>query len=211
VSGRDLPLILTCTEICRTLVEGKKRFEAWKSGVKLHQNLRSVILNMNVAHGGRSEYEAVKQDYVRCSSASDKEACLLALGRTKHTELAQDLLSFVTSEEVPIQDSHSGASALASNNSSRDEVWKFTKTQWTRLHDRLGISNICMDRWIKRGLDSYSDHGTAQEIADFFRDKDTRAYDRSLVVISDTIKGRANYKERDQKLVLEWLQVHGYA
>jgi hypothetical protein len=30
-------------------------------------------------------------------------------------------------------------------------------------------------------------------------------------VISDTILGRAAYKERDAKVVSEWLAAHGYA
>jgi hypothetical protein len=61
------------------------------------------------------------------------------------------------------------------------------------------------------GLGSYSDHGIEKEISVFFQDKDTRAYDRSLIVISDTIKGNASYKERDEQLVEEWLASHGYA
>jgi aminopeptidase N len=193
------------------IAEGKKRFETWKSGQPLHQNLRAVVLNMSVANGGSSDYDAVKQEYLRSSSANDKDACLEALGRSKDPKLAQDLLEFVTSEEVPIQDSHLGPTAVSANNCTRDEVWRFTKTQWKRLNDRLGINNICMDRWVKMGLSSYSDHCIEKEISDFYKDKDTRAYDRSLIVISDTIKGNANYRQRDERLVLEWLQAHGYA
>jgi aminopeptidase N len=199
------------TEVCSIIAEGKKRFEAWKSGGELHQNLRAVVLNMSVANGGRSEYDTVKQEYLQSSSVNDKDACLQALGRATDPELARDMLEFVTSENVPIQDSHHGASAVSANNSTRDEVWKFTKNQWKRLNDRLAVTNICMDRWMKMGLNNYSDYGIEREISEFFKDKDTRAYDRSLVVISDTIKGNANYKQRDEKLVLEWLEAHGYA
>ena len=63
---------------------------------------------------------------------------------------------------------------------------------------------------MKTGLINYSDFGIESEISEFFKDKDTRAYERSLVVISDTIKGNAKYKQRDEKLVLEWLEVKGY-
>ena len=66
------------------------------------------------------------------------------------------------------------------------------------------------DRWIKFGLPNYSDHEIEQEIASFFKDKDTSAFRRSLVIVSDTIKGNANYKARDEKVVLEWLEAHGY-
>ena len=194
-----------------TISEGKKRFEAWKSGEPIHPNLQAVVLKMNVANGGPSQYDAVKQEYLKTTSVNEKEACLQALGRTKDPKLAQDMLEFVSSENVPIQDSHHGPSAVSANNSTRDEVWKFTKTQWERLNDRLGASNVCMNLWMRMGLNSYSDYGIEKEISEFFKDKDTRAYDRSLVVISDTIKGNANYRQRDEKLVLEWLQARGYA
>jgi aminopeptidase N len=193
------------------IAEGKKRFEEWKSGHGLHQNLRAVVLSMSVANGGRSEYDVVKKEYLKSTSASDKEACLQALGRTRDVELARDSLEFVTSEDVPIQDSHYGPNTVSANNITREEVWRFTKEQWKRLNDRLAVNNVCMDRWMKMGLGSYSDHGIEKEISVFFQDKDTRAYDRSLIVISDTIKGNASYKERDEQLVEEWLASHGYA
>lgn len=193
------------------IAEGKKRFETWKSGEKLNPNLQAVVLNMNIANGGHSEYDTVKQSYLKSTSVNDKETYLLALGRARDAELAQDLLKFVSSKDVPVQDSHHGASAISANNSTRNEVWVFTKTQWDRLNDRLGVNHVCLDRWMKLGLQSYSDHGIGKEISEFFQDKDTRAFDRTLVVISDTIKGNANYRQREERLVLEWLEAHGYA
>jgi aminopeptidase N len=193
------------------IAEGKKRFEDWKSGHGLHPNLRAVVLNMSVANGGRSEYDAVKKEYLKSTSVNDKEICLKALGRARDAELARDILEFVTSEDVPIQDAHCGANAVSANNTTREEVWRFTKGQWKRLNDRLAVNNVCMDRWMKMGLANYSDLAIEKEISDFFKDKDIRAYDRSLIVISDTIKGNANYRRRGEQLVEEWLVSHGYA
>ena len=196
-----------------TIAEGKKRFAAWKSGDTdaIHQNLRSVIFNMNVAQGGESEYTTIKEEYGKTTSVDGKELCLAAMGRTKKHDLAIDLLDFVTSDSVAIQDAHGGPSALARNNESRDVVWEYITTRWERVYDRISIASIVMDRWIKMGLSQYSDFKTEKEIAEFFKDKDTKPYERALVVVSDTIKANAAYKERDEKLVLEWLKAHGYA
>jgi hypothetical protein len=68
-----------------------------------------------------------------------------------------------------------------------------------------------MNLWVKMGLAQYSDFGIEQDIQNFFKDKDTKAYERSLVIVSDTIKGNAKYKQRDEQLALEWLKAHGYA
>jgi aminopeptidase N len=193
--------------------EAKKRFGSWKSGdaSAIHQNLRSVIFNINVAKGAEAEYQAVKDEYVKTTSVDGKEICLAAMGRTKKHELATDLLDFGTSESVPPQDVHGVANSLAHNDESRTVLWEYTKAKWERVHSRLSVSNIVMDRWIKIGLSQYSNFGIEEDIQKFFSDKDTKAYERSLVIVSDTIKGNARYKQRDEPLVLEWLKTHGYA
>jgi aminopeptidase N len=197
----------------RIIADAKKRFDSWKSGdaSAIHPNLRSVIFNMNVAEGGEAEYQTVKDEYVKTTSVDGKEICLSAMGRTKKPELATDLLDFATSESVPTQDVHSVADSLANNNDCRIVFWEYTKAKWERIHARLSVSNIVMDRWVKRGLSRYSDFEIEEDIQNFFKDKDTKAYERSLVIVSDTIKGNARYKQRDEKLVLEWLKAHGYA
>jgi aminopeptidase N len=195
------------------IAEAKKRFSSWKSGDKnaIHQNLRSVIFNMNVAQGGEAEYRAVKDEYIQTTSVDGKDICLAAMGRTEKHELATDLLDFVTSDSVPPQDAHGVAHSLANNNESRIVFWEYTKSKWERVHARFSVSNIIMDRWIKMGLAHYSDFGIEEDIQKFFKDKDTKAYERSLVVVSDTIEGNAKYKQRDEQLVLEWLKAYGYA
>ena len=191
----------------------KKRFASWKSGDSsaIHQNLRSVIFNINVAQGGEAEYQAVKDEYVQTTSVDGKEICLSAMGRTKKHELATDLLNFVTSESVPPQDAHSVANSLAINNDGRGVFWEYTKENWQRIYGRLSVSQVVLNRWVKLGLSQFSDFGIEEEIQKFFKDKDTKAYERSIVVVSDTIKGNANYKQRDEQVVLEWLKAHGYA
>jgi aminopeptidase N len=193
--------------------QAKKRFGSWKSGdaSAIHQNLRSVIFNINVTQGAEAEYQAVKDEYVNTTSVDGKVICLAAMGRTKKHELATDLLDFATSESVPPQDAHGVANSLAHNNESRIVLWEYTKAKWERVHSRLSVSNIVMDRWIKMGLSQYSDFGIEEDIQKFFKDKNTKAYERSLVIVSDTIKSNANYKQRDEPLVLEWLKTHGYA
>ena len=61
------------------------------------------------------------------------------------------------------------------------------------------------------GLSKFADHQISDDITAFFKDKDTGAYDRALVIVADNIRTNASYKERDEALVLEWLRAHGYA
>ena len=196
-----------------TIKEAQKKFKAWKAGdaKAIHQNLRSVVFNISVANGGKTEYEAIKEEYKKTTSVDGKVICLTAMGRTKSVELANDLMDFVTSEVVPTQDAHTGPSTIGHNNDTKKVVWEYTKTKWDRVQERLGVSNICLDRYVKMGLNGYADKSIVDDMDTFFKDKDTKAFDRGLVVVLDTIRGNANYKERDARTLLEWLKAHQYA
>lgn len=196
-----------------TVQEGQKRFQAWKGGDQkaIHANLRSVVFNMAIANGGKEEWNTVKEEYLKTQSVDGKEICLVALGKSKDKGAAKDLLELATSETVPPQDAHAAVVSVAANNECRIAAWEFTRDQWERVTNRLGVSNIVLDRWIKMGLTGFSDLEVEKDIASFFKDKDTTPFARSLVIISDSITANASYKQRDEKILLEWLQANGYA
>jgi aminopeptidase N len=193
--------------------EGQKKFTAWKSGdeTAIHPNLRQIVFNLAVSKGGDEEYSVVKQEYIKTTTVDGKEICLTALGKTTDITKAKETLAFATSEDVATQDAHTAIISVAGNNKARNAAWEFTRDEWARVSKRLGGTGIVQDRWIKFGLASYSDHDIEKEIGSFFKDKDTSAFSRSLVIVSDTIRGYANYKARDEKVLLEWLGAHGYA
>ncbi|KAJ4502159.1 hypothetical protein HRR81_004501 [Exophiala dermatitidis] len=195
------------------IAEGKKKFAAWKAGDEkaIHQNLRGVIFNLTVANGGQEEYDAIKAEFRKTSSVDGREICIQALGCSKNPEHAWDLLQFVTSEEVPVQDAHGGVAAVSNNNETRRVAWEFTKKEWKRIEERLKGTNIVLDRWIKMALPKFSDIAIRDDIAEFFKDKNTAAFSRSLVITHDSITSNANYKQRDEAQLLEWLKTHGYA
>ncbi|GAA88154.1 aminopeptidase B [Aspergillus luchuensis IFO 4308] len=194
--------------------EAKRRFELWKTGNDknaVHTNLRSVIFSIVISEGGREEYNAVKQEYLKTDSVDGKEICLGALGRTKDAELVKDYMDFVFSDKVAIQDIHNGATSMATNPLTRHLLWDYMKENWSAVETRLSANNVVFERFVRMGLSKFADHDIAADIASFFREKDTGAYDRALVIVADSIRTNARYKERDEKQVLEWLQAHGYA
>ncbi len=164
-----------------------------------------------ISEGGRSEYEAVKQAYLQNTSIDGKEICLQSLGLVQTPELAKDFLDFLFSDKVAVQDVHSGAASLAANPKARLVLWHYIRDNWQTVHGKLSGNSVVLDRFLRMSLSKFASHEVEKDIASFFSDKDNRGYDRSLGVISDTVRGNANYKERDEKLILEWLSAHGYA
>ncbi|EIT83329.1 puromycin-sensitive aminopeptidase [Aspergillus oryzae 100-8] len=198
----------------KVITEAKRRFELWAAGQDknaINTNLRSVIFGINVSEGGSKEFDSVKEEYLKTDSVDGKEICLAALGRTKDARLVQDYLDFVFSDKVAIQDVHNGAVSLAANSKVRHLLWEYMKGNWGTVEARLSSNNVVFERFVRMGLSKFADQSIGEDIASFFQNKDTSAYDRALVIVSDSIRTNAHYKERDEKSVLEWLQAHGYA
>ncbi|KAL8712788.1 MAG: hypothetical protein Q9220_002996 [cf. Caloplaca sp. 1 TL-2023] len=196
-----------------TIDEAKHRFKRYISGEQkaIHPSLRLPVFRINVAEGGQEAYEAVKNEYLSTTSIDGKEICLQALGRVQTPDLVNDFLDFQFSDNVKVQDAHSGSIALAANSKARDVLWQYIKDHWEAVHGKLAGNSVVLDRYLKNSLQKFASHEKEKDIAEFFKDKDTKGFDRGLVQVADTVRGNANYKERDEMLVLEWLKTHGYA
>lgn len=196
----------------RTIEEAKRRFQAYTSGnsASIHPSLRLAIFRINVAESGQAAYKAIRQEYTNTSSIDGKEICLQSLGQVQTRDLVNDFLKFQFSNEVAVQDTHSGSVALASNPKVRDLLWQWIKENWETVHHKLSGNSVVIDRYIKLCLRKFASREAEQDIQTFFSDKDLKGYDRGLLQASDAILGNANYKERDEQLVLEWLKVKKY-
>jgi aminopeptidase N len=136
---------------------------------------------------------------------------LMALGQIQdNNTLLPDFLAFIFST-VAVQDIHSAAKALAANSKTRDGLWSYIKHNWEMVREKLGGNMVVLDRFLNVSLSFFTDLETEKDIAAFFKDKDNRGYDRTLGVVSDTIKGRARYRKRDRDILVEWMKAHNYA
>lgn len=219
---RRRPSKVRSTQHCRckfpltvpsTIAEAKRRFKDYTSGNRtaIHPSLRSAIFRTVISEGDVSDYEAVKQEYYQTTSIDGKEICLQSLGRVQNPALAKDFLKFLFSDTVAVQDVHSGAASLAANPKARGVLWEYIKGNWDTVHQKLSGNSVVLDRFLRLSLSKFASHEVEEDISRFFSGKDNRGYDRSLGVISDTIRGNSNYKKRDEKLIMEWLSAHGYA
>lgn len=69
---------------------------------------------------------------------------------------------------------------------------------------------VVTDRYFKSTLGKFASWEMEREIEAFFKDKDTKGFDRGLVQVADSIRGNAMYREREERVVEEWLGAHGY-
>ena len=163
-----------------------------------------------VREGGKPAYEAILNEYSSTTTIDGKEICLLALGKIQTIDLVRSFLDFQFSDKVALQDVHTGSVSLAANSKVRNALWQYIKENWDTVRQKLSASPVVIDRYFKTCLSTFASHEIEKDIAAFFKDKDTKAYDRGLIQVSDTVRANANYKERDEALVLEWLRTHDY-
>lgn len=194
------------------IAEAQRLFKLYMSGDKeaIHPNLRLAVFRIAIRYGGKSEYEALKNEWSTTSTIDGKETALASLGSIQDPALLPDLLSFIFSS-VAVQDMHTPASAIAANSKTRAGLWNFIKENWEMVREKLGGNMVVLDRFLKLSLQKFTDLDSERDIAKFFEGKDNRGYDRTLGVVSDTIKGRAGYRARDKDVLLEWLKARGYA
>lgn len=194
--------------------EALRRFDLYVSGEDksaINPSLRLAVFSIAVKERGESAFKAIQNEYSTTTSIDGKEICLRSLGRVQTPELAQEFLSFIFSDKVAMQDKHSGTIALSSNAKVRIEVWKFVRDNWdSHVHPTLSGNMVVLERFLRFGLNKFADDKIADEIAAFFKDKDTRGYNKGLDVIDDTIRSHAKYRSRDESVVREWLKANGY-
>lgn len=195
----------------RVITEAKRRFDLYVTGrdkSAVHPNMRSAIYGIVIRHGGKDEYAALRNEWKTTTSVDGREIVLRALGRIQDPDLLPDYLALLFTD-VATQDVHTGATALAVNPKTRSGLWKYIQENFDPVKTRLSANMVVFDRFLKMSLQKFNDRETEKEIAKFFEGKDNRGYDRTLGIVSDTILGRAAYKERDSQvspLNDEWLE-----
>ncbi|KAE8446421.1 hypothetical protein EG329_012026 [Mollisiaceae sp. DMI_Dod_QoI] len=196
----------------KVIAEAKRQFDDYTKGNNsaIHPSLRGAVWGIAIRTGGKSEYEPLKKEWQTTTSIDGKEIALRALGRIQDVDLLPDYLNLLF-YDVAVQDMHTGAVALATNPRTRHGLWKYIQDNFDPIKERLGKNMVVLDRFLKMSLNKFNDRQTEKDIAKFFEGKDNRGYDRTLSIVSDTILGRATYKERDAAVILEWLKTHGYA
>lgn len=192
-----------------TITEARKRFDAYVSGdtSSLNPSLRIPILRIGVEHGGASAYESVKTLFTSTQSGEVREACLAALGRASEPSLVRDALAFAFSPAVPPQDLHSIPGALAKNSAARPELWKWIKENWDGVVEKTLKSNTVVgDRFVRLALSDFSQREVKQDVEAFFEGKDTKAFQRAVVQVLDSVESNTKYRERDEGTIEEWLK-----
>ncbi|KJZ73130.1 hypothetical protein HIM_07514 [Hirsutella minnesotensis 3608] len=198
--------------------EALKRFNAWAENPEsnpIHPSLRSPVWRNAVRKDPARAVDILKKEWFNTKAIDGKLICLGAISVAEDKEvLNQSIIPFnfntsPPSDAVPTADIHVLGMGLAGNPHGRHLQWKFMKDNWSTCLEKLR-NPIVLDLFVRVTLGSFTDEKAIDELDQFFKDKDTSGFNRTLGTVKDKIRGRAAYKQRDSAALREWLGANGY-
>lgn len=204
--------------INRVKAEAIKRFNAWVENPDanaIHPSLRGAVWFAGLDDNAARNVEVLKKEWFSTKSIDGKLIALAALSTVHDADLVKNNLipfNFNTSppqNAVPAADMHVLGGNLAKHPVGRALQWEFLKNNWDLAVAKLG-NPIVVDRYVGLSLEPFTDAAVLDDIEQFFKDKDTHSFDRTLETAKDRIRGRAAYKKRDSAPLKEWLSSNGY-
>lgn len=200
-------------EIPELVRYAEEKFLEWTVTERIDCSSREFVFGTVVSSERftEKEFESMIQEVRSPSTIDSREITLGALGNISNRDFASELLAYILDEEViPTMDAHFLAVNLTRNAKIRHDFWNFFKAKYDRLHALMSTNMVVLDRFIKLTLCNYQSPEMADEVEQFFSDKDVRGFERALKQVLDQIQINATWYDRDHQKVSDWLSKNGF-
>lgn len=191
----------------------RSNFGNWKLSRVIDPALRyftfsSVLSSEDVTE---DDVKVVMDEVINPSALDSREVALSALGNISSRELVRKIIaSLVDVNIVPVMDAHFLAGNLSKNTAVRDILWEFMKENYDTIYKLMSTNMVVLDRFIRFTLGNYQLEAMADDVEEFFKDRDVKGFERSLAQVLDYIRINAAWYKRDNALVKEWLTKHNF-
>lgn len=196
----------------KILAASREMFDKFKKGdyAAVHPNLRSSVFAMCVRDGDESDWQALLDRFHSAPTADERNTCLRSLGRTKDDELIKKTLDLALAGEVKMQDVYMPIGGLSSTAKGIEARFAWMKQNWEKLVEALPPSMTMLSSVVAICVSGFTNEGQKKQVADFFKDKDKKGFDRSLEQSLDSIQAKSGWLSRDRGDVEAWLKQKGY-
>ncbi|GMI15997.1 hypothetical protein TrVE_jg1398 [Triparma verrucosa] len=161
----------------------------------LPSDMRTPVFKMVVKNGGKKEFEDVKGYYTSATDNAEKKHVLSSIGETPDLKLKMDVLDWTTHGDVKLQDFfYAVGSVHSSGPEGRDLTWTYFKENFDRYKTMLGLASASLfDAIIQCSCGGFSSDEKADEIEEFFKDKDVAQNQRKITQIVEAMRANAKY------------------
>ncbi|PVU86388.1 hypothetical protein BB561_006720 [Smittium simulii] len=182
-----------------------------KDNAAIHPDSLMTVLAIVIQFGSEKEYNTLKEYYLKEELPKDQRIKFVrGLGFTQSENLIQKHLDFVLSDQVPKQDIIHGIVGMVNKKKTRDLLWQWFKKSYSKLEEMYKGTPTIMIEIIKVCAGEFSSNEKAQDIKNFFSNKDVSEIDRTINKIIEEIKGRYVWVTRDSDDVKAWLDENKY-
>ncbi|GJJ74377.1 aminopeptidase 2 [Entomortierella parvispora] len=197
-----------------TVAEAKRRFAIFVSDANqesiLHPSIRQTAFEIVLTHGGEDEFRQVLKYFHNAPKQDQEIVALLALGAVQQPELIAEVQALAISESVRPQDILYVLAGLSANAKARLPTWEWVKANWQLLSDRYKSSMGLLGACVKYPLAQASDASLIKEVQEFFKDKDTKDFQRALDQAIEGLNVNSAWVAREEQGLAEWLSLHKY-
>lgn len=175
-----------------------------KTGDDIHTpaDLILAIYQTAVFHGGREEWEAVKQIIETSKNPTLVVRAIVAMGNTQDAKLAEETFQYMMTDSRD-QDVRYYFIGLSRNSVARTFLVEAFKDNYDTLHKRLE-GNSSMQFLVKLTFSELSTDKDYEETSEFFKDKDTSKYDMTLNQTLENIASRTAWIKRSTTDLQQW-------
>ncbi|KAK2741234.1 Aminopeptidase 2 mitochondrial [Myotisia sp. PD_48] len=190
----------------------KDMFARFSAGdhAAIHPNIRGSVFDIALRHGGEKEYDVVLDRYRNAPTSSEKNTALRSLGSASDPKLIQRTLALSLSDEVRSQDIYMPLSGLRVHSEGVLARWEWLHSNWDAVTKRIPPAFSMLGTVIQMTCGALSTEQQLKEVEEFFKNKDTKGFDRSLAQSLDAIRAKAGWLKRDVDDVKAWLKANGY-
>jgi len=167
-------------------------------------DLEAITYKIAVEHGGREQWEFVKSINEAGKNPTSRIAAIRALGKTRDLNIAKETLHYMWTEAKD-QDFPYFFLGLSGNVKTKRLLRSYLFENYDKIMERFA-GNPLYQRLIKISIGGFSSEKDAQEIEEFFKDKDISRYNMVLAQSLDGIRARAKWIERSTAELKQWLE-----
>ncbi|KAF9650846.1 hypothetical protein BDM02DRAFT_3217429 [Thelephora ganbajun] len=171
---------------------------------RIPPDLEAITYRIAVKHGGREQWEFVKGINEAGKTPTSRIAAIRALGHTQDLNIAKETLDYMWAKAKD-QDFHYFFFGLSNNTKTKRLLRSYVFENYDKITARFA-GNSLYKYLIQGSIGSFSSEKDAQDIEEFFKDKDNSKYDMVLAQSLDGIRARAKWCERSTVELKQWLE-----
>jgi puromycin-sensitive aminopeptidase len=174
-----------------------KYIEFLKDHNSVAPDLRTALLSIALATGGKKEYDQVIKYYKSSSLQEEQVRCLRAIGATKDTNLIKQALDFSLSDDVRAQNAFYVVYSVADNPLATDILWLWFTANIEKLKERYD-GGYLYGRFIKSATKGFVKKDELDKVKMFFSDEKNKTVGslRSIEQAVEVVELNCNWLER---------------